>query len=154
MLDKILNNKPKFQVHPTAYRAWDGKKMVWVDSLCWNAMGAIWYGPGNQFGWAWINPSFTGWNIDNPKPTENDIYPVMQWTGLKDKNEKDIYEGDIVKFLWKDSENSYEECVGQVFFKNGIFYFDNDYMFAANDCNFMQNSLEIVGNIFENPELL
>lgn len=81
---------------------------------------------------------------------------LMLFTGLKDKNGRDIYVGDIVNIKapsWEYSEYKNEavgfdgrgfhpwtECSGQI-----------DIDFVASD---EPNDIEIVGNVFENPELL
>lgn len=82
---------------PFKFRAFDGRNMVIVQSLCWNQGGSLWYGAGNSFGWAWVNDEHDGWTEGNPKPGVLDICPVMRWTGLKDKNGVEIWEGDIVR---------------------------------------------------------
>ena len=67
---------------------------------------------------------------------------LMQYTGLKDKNGKEIYEGDIVK--WSNSVNSgvYEiKWFRTGFSSNGLPLFNDDVV-------------EVIGNIYENPELL
>lgn len=66
---------------------------------------------------------------------------LMQYTGLKDKNGVEIFEGDIVKELGyvKEAEWS-NEGYGWVFQK----------LYATE----MSEGLEIIGNIMENPELL
>jgi len=71
-------------------------------------------------------------------------YILMQYTGLKDKNGKEIYEGDIVK------NYAIIEQVIVVKFIEGCFYpFTNgiDFRIEAQD-------VEVIGNIYENPELL
>lgn len=82
---------------------------------------------------------------------------LMQFTGLKDKNGKEIWEGDIVKMLddWIDHYTLYSNH--QIEFGSGTFRLENgvplsDCLNESNDfelCNF-----KVIGNIYENPELL
>lgn len=93
----------------------------------------------------------------------NDI-ELMQYTGLKDKNGKEIFEGDIVKF--KDCsidgtkefynigvierEGKRDELViSQLIFEKS--YFTENYIDFINETFELS---EIIGNIYENPELL
>ncbi len=78
---------------------------------------------------------------------------IMQYAGLKDKNDKEIYEGDIINIINNsvDEEDGYFiakydiETARYILSGNGLVYdFDNTY---TNEC-------EIIGNIYENPELL
>ena len=96
-------------------------------------------------------------DIDNqPK---KDGYTLMQWTGLKDRNGKEIYEGDIIRIRYhKWPKDDWE--VYQV-----KYYGDKDYPafdtepYIGCDCNGLLYvmtccEIEVIGNIFENPELL
>ena len=71
---------------------------------------------------------------------------VGQYTGLNDKNDRKIFEGDIV--LLCDDEEPYQvafdECCFQVY-DSGVCY--------NMDC-FRSEDIEIIGNIYDNPELL
>ena len=76
---------------------------------------------------------------------------LMQYTGLKDKNSKEIYEKDII------SCNKYKNVV--VFFENGCFkvrYPKNDTtnIICTLDTFLEKYMCKISGNIYENPELL
>lgn len=68
---------------------------------------------------------------------------LMQFTGLKDKNGKEIYEGDILKAL--------NGIIKEVVFDKGTFCVK-----TKNDMNYIAqvNNFEVIGNIYETPELL
>lgn len=71
---------------------------------------------------------------------------VMQYTGLKDKNGKEIYEGDLIRFPEPITVIGMK-LVYQVKFTN--------YYFEPFNILLSDNALcEIIGNIYENPELL
>jgi uncharacterized phage protein (TIGR01671 family) len=75
---------------------------------------------------------------------------IQQFTGLKDKNGVEIYEGDIVKVYSEEFEN--ENFTGKVIFDEGSFLTwinKNDIRGVWSDDN-----IEVIGNIMENPELL
>lgn len=80
---------------------------------------------------------------------------LMQCTGLKDKNGKLIYEGDIVKFNFDTDEIKAvvswddKELIG--FYLNTTDYFKDKYV---TDYDFYKNDYEVIGNIYENIELL
>lgn len=78
---------------------------------------------------------------------------ILQFTGLQDKNGHEIYEGDIVEYKWQNAEHETEEAIGEVFFKDGIFFFDKNLEFTLVDSNFIFKELEVIGNVFDNPEL-
>ena len=85
--------------------------------------------------------------------------PLMQFTGLYDKNGREIYEGDILRLNYKyrggdDEDLSIRPIIVQIDFHGGSFWFTGD---GYTDCNWhFYNALDrkVIGNIYENPRLL
>lgn len=82
-------------------------------------------------------------------PIDDEVYTcdlehadaIMQYTGLTDKNGKEIWEGDVVKASSYTGEVVYVPCSFYIRDKLGLWVISSQVM-------------EVIGNIFENPELL
>lgn len=69
---------------------------------------------------------------------------ALQFTGLQDKNGKDVFEGDIVSI--QSGENEYD--LSSVVFRHGSFR-----MSGLEMCMYAASELKVIGNIYDDPEL-
>ena len=137
------------------FRAWDNvnKRMGYFHpGFDWNDEYDHWY----------LSP--VEWSKRITDVPCGDNINLMQFTGLLDKNGKEIYEGDIVRIKdceivdtipvngeWKEI---YADCVGNIHYAGSWFCFDGH---SAGDLPleaFDSDKLEVIGNVHENPELV
>jgi uncharacterized phage protein (TIGR01671 family) len=120
-------------------------------------------------GWDEEQKKMIGWEfLSLGKGELLNLKGVMQFTGLLDKQGKEIYEGDILKG-YACYEDGYEETIGQVLCKgdkyvlcakngNPFEYFnDGSHETYGLECwryGDDDQEFEIIGNIYENPELI
>lgn len=124
------------------FRAWDKKvkKMYGVtciDFACWDLYLDS---PGRKYG--------------NAKKIA--IENLMQFTGLFDKNGKEIYEGDIVNYSGYGFTETFQMFIGEVYWSNHrtSFSIKNGDIHLNPIYPIEEDKVKIVGNIYENPELL
>ena len=124
------------------FRAWDGRKMYYLDlyqTPSYDEPVDIVFRDREYEEQGWIDSHLT----------EVTSF-LMQYTGLEDKNGKKIYEGDILDFV-----HVYGVRPAPIFWRNGGFWV------AVNDPGYEDRWIvpdpeecEVIGNIYENPELL
>ena len=129
------------------FKIWDKTHNKWLTSNC---GGFLLTQEGN---------AVFHMNGDNPLEVliEQIDYEVLLYTGLKDRNAKEIYEGDIVECKCGNTGKTIlrqVEYIGVSFCtKNGSFYNQKtkqrEYSYVP-----LKPYVKVVGNIYENPELL
>ena len=78
---------------------------------------------------------------------------IMQYTGLKDKNDVEIYEGDVVESTLPKSK--FFDDIAKVVFRKGSFMMKSVEFEDETSCLIdSEQFIEVIGNIYENEELL
>ncbi len=136
---KIDTFIPNFKMRSPVFRAWDeeNKKMIYNVSII-NNLGHVVKNKSFDFG------TMTGEYTILPINADK----IMQYIGLKDCNNIEIFIGDILKHSMQGDVQFYPYVVQDM----------NDlYVCLNNNDNYLRiqkNSLEIIGNIYETPNLL
>lgn len=110
-----------------------------------------------------IMDGFADWNMEKPIMKSNVIGETIgQYTGCKDNNDKEIYEGDILKFNQYGDDRDY---IARVEFGNPNGEYNWGWQLVFKEPFHLNNSIllwvemdgvecEVIGNIYENPDLL
>lgn len=121
------------------FRAWNKKDKVMVDVAAMN------FGPSGL--WSLIEDAY------DAELQLADNYELMQYTGLKDKNGREIYEGDIVR-TGEDNIGDPDPTIGQVIMREGSWLIENEKKQEEIGLFSEITSREVIGNIFEDNQLL
>ena len=135
------------------FRVWLNKKMIYIKDDIYisffNAKGAVDWSICNR------KDQTTIYKHDISYPEIYNNSKLMQYTGLKDMNGKEIFEGDIFKYG--------SIIVNTVLFKEGMFCYAatlimDDYVKLSNYYfdweNDKASKIEVIGNVYQNKELL
>lgn len=124
------------------FRAWDGKKMYYDIQNAYDGHEGL---PEDSFG------LFLGEANFCRVPTAE--YEVMQFADLHDKNGKEIYEGDLIKWLGWEVREGRQIRPERKYVLGGTEGWITDLYHTRNLVE-SNGTVEVIGNIYENPELL
>jgi len=125
------------------FKAWDKQKKVWTNWKCYDNM------------FYFMDKYIGTWLRDD----RFERFLLIQYTGLNDKHDKEIYEGDVVTANWYDYDEPSSTITGVIEFSEGwMAYWIADYegkVFSEiNGKGAYAWDIEVIGNIHDNPELV
>lgn len=133
------------------FRVWSEKEVEFIDPT--------------RFGIGYDGELTNLWDGISPDPMLG--FTIQQFTGLLDENKKQIYEGDILKcdeWVFNHKTNLFdlyrEKAIGHIWYANPCSYIAEwaisfNHLYSESSCQFRDlRNVQIIGNIFENPNLL
>lgn len=129
------------------FRAWDGLRMTTSGIMFNTSTGCV-----------EVPTELTG-----REGTLKTPYRLMQFTGLLDKNGREIYEGDVVEYMCASGRDkiiavvSFQHltsCFVMRWSEGKVSRFVNFSADTGGEDFVMQSSISVIGNIYENPELI
>ncbi len=96
------------------------------------------------------------WKLEKMIWSEDDKIVLMQYTGLKDKNGRDVFEGDIVEYIDDKGTSVEKKGTDKVWWNEKESAFYGGVRQETWDGAYVRDSenMEVIGNVFVNPELL
>ena len=97
------------------------------------------------------------WHVRILSDPDNERYVIEQTTGLTDKNGTEIYEGDICSFASKTGKHTGVVEWSDNLASFGLRIVKNNFLYTFSDLDTMGvnlDTLEVIGSIHENPELM
>lgn len=130
------------------FRAWDDKNDKWLLGYEYEGLGGFSLTGETVLMGEWGN---VFWSFISDEDKDFEDLKVMQYTGLKDKNGQEIYEGDIVS-----AENRYYIVEYREQYCDYVFTYTkkNWKRVKVSKQNITRLDIEVIGNKFENPELI
>jgi uncharacterized phage protein (TIGR01671 family) len=121
------------------FRAWDYK-----DGGMYQVSRIDFSGPNKSQGWVRLE---TEGEKDHPSRYAHDV-EIMQFTGLLDKNGKELYEGDIVR------HSGYKRPLQMSWIEGSYWLCRANGDYVVGTMKFDSSKVEIIGDIYSTPELL
>lgn len=135
------------------YRVWDGKRMIYIahekNDTC-----------ITFFEWGWeVQDHLAGQFESLVRSWENKDAVLMPYIGLNDKNKKQIYKGDVFTFDFVKELNNSISLFGSFDWNNDELRYEinihklEEYVCLSYCGNGVMRNFEVIGNVFETPEL-
>lgn len=140
-----MHTLPKREIK---FRAWDSLKKEWLFGYNYPNLGGF-----SMFGEVVLMGEWGNTAWDYISKDKGIHLHLTQYTGIKDKNEKEIWEGDIMRIVDLEDKSTFTVVFVDGAFRKKYDEWDEGVSYPIID-SFDLTHFEVIGNIFENPELI